>query len=246
MAAEFDDDRDAVIQRAVSVGVARIVAVGYDLATSRAAIDLATRYNGVYATVGIHPCHVAQAGPGDFEAIEELTVDKRVVGVGETGIDLYWDKSTFPLQERAFRWHIELGKKTGLPVIVHDRDAHIEVMTALADAGASEASIVLHCFTGDENMAYEAVAAGYHLGFGGVVTFKKNTIIDVAARLPLDRLLIETDSPYLAPVPYRGKRNEPAHVRHTAEALARVREITVETLGAATSENACRVFQRMS
>lgn len=245
MVPEFDEDREAVIQRARDAGVGRIVTIGFDLPTSRAAIALASRHDDVYATVGIHPCHVAQAADDDFHEIEALTAHDRVVGVGETGIDLYWDKTTLPAQQRAFRWHIDLGKRAGLPVIVHDRDAHTEVMDLLAEAGASDATVVLHCFTGDEAMARMAMASGYYAGFGGIVTFKNNTVLPVAAGIPMDRLLIETDAPYLAPVPHRGRRNEPAYAVRTAEAIAQARDMPLASLAQATSNNAGRVFERM-
>ena len=245
MVPEFDGDRDEVIRRAQDAGVLRIVLIGFDLQTSRAAVDLASSYEGLYATVGIHPCYVSEATDQDYVEIEALTKAERVVGVGETGIDLHWDKTTYPEQERSFWWHIALGRQSDLPVIVHDRDAHDEVMRVLATADTSNQTILLHCFTGDEEMARQAVAAGYYLGFGGIVTFKNNAVVPVVSGIPMDRLLLETDAPYLAPVPHRGRRNESAYLLRTAEAMARQVGISMADLAAITTQNTNRVFKRM-
>ena len=245
MVPEFDRDRDDVIRRAKDAGVARIVLIGFDLETSRAAVDLASRYDGLYATVGIHPCYVSEASEQDYVEIEALTAAERVVGVGETGIDLHWDPTTYPAQERWFRWHIALGRQTGLPVIVHDRDAHTEVMQVLSTADTSNVTVLLHCFTGDIEMARKAVAAGYYLGFGGIVTFKNNTVVPIVSEIPMDRLLLETDAPYLAPVPHRGQRNESAYLLRTAEAMARQTGVSMDELAAITTKNANRVFGRI-
>lgn len=245
MVPEFDEDRDVVIRRAQDAGVERIVLIGFDLETSRAAVALASHYEGLYAAVGIHPCYVSEATDQDYVEIEALTKAEQVVGVGETGIDLHWDKTTYPQQERSFHWHIDLGRQVGLPVIVHDRDAHTEVMNVLSTAGTSDVTILLHCFTGDEEMVRQAVAAGYFFGFGGVVTFKNNAVVHLVPGIPRDRLLIETDAPYLAPVPHRGRRNESAYIVRTAETLAHQLTMSVDELAAITTQNACSVFRRM-
>ncbi len=242
-AAEFDEDRDEVIRRALDAGVARMIAIGYDLESSLAAVTLAESCDAVYAAAGIHPCHVHEAREADYRKIEELFHHPSVVGVGETGIDLYHDRSTYPLQEASFRRHMEWGRSTGLPVIVHDRDAHVEVMAMLDEFSDGETTAILHCFTGDMNMAERAVSKGCFLGFGGIATFKNSTVHEVVSRLPQDRVLVETDAPYLAPVPYRGRRNEPAYLVNTAEAVARYRAVSMEELARATTENAKRVFR---
>ena len=242
-APEFDEDRDEVIRRALDAGVARMIAIGYDLESSQAAVVLAEGCDAVFAAVGIHPCHVHEARETDYRKIEELFHHPSVVAVGETGIDLYHDRSTYPLQQTSFRRHMEWGQSTGLPVIIHDRDAHVEVMAMLDEFADGGTTAILHCFTGDINMGEKAVSMGCFLGFGGIATFKNTTIHEVLSRLPQDRILLETDAPYLAPVPYRGRRNEPAYLVNTAEAAARYRAVSMEELARATTENAERVFR---
>ncbi len=239
----FDHDRDAVLQRAREVGVEYMVVIGYDLESSLAAVALAERCEAVYAAAGIHPCHVHEACDADFGEIEKLLDHPSVVGVGETGIDLFHDASTYPLQQMSFRKHIAWGRSTGLPLIVHDRDAHAEVMATLEECPNEETTAILHCFTGDVMMAEKAVAMGCFLGFGGMATFKNATVHEVVSRLPQDCILLETDAPYLAPVPHRGRRNEPAYLVHTAEAVARHRAVTPEELARSTTQNAKRVFR---
>lgn len=241
--AAFDHDRGEVIQRALEAGVERMVAIGYDLESSLAAVALAERCDVVYAAAGIHPCHVHEVREADFRGIEKLLNHPSVVGVGETGIDLFHDPSTYPLQEASFRKHMEWGRSTGLPVIVHDRDAHAEVMAMLDEFPGGETTAILHCFTGDIDMAGKAVSMGCFLGFGGIATFKNSTVREVVSRLPQDRILVETDAPYLAPVPHRGRRNEPAYLVNTAEAVARHRAVSVEELAKTTTQNAESVFR---
>ena len=241
--AVFDQDRGDVIQRALDAGVERMVAIGYDLESSLAAVALAERFEAVYAAAGIHPCHVHEARKADFREIEKLLDHPSIVGVGETGIDLFHDRSTYPLQQASFRRHMEWGRSTGLPVIVHDRDAHAEVMAMLDEFPEGETTAILHCFTGDIAMAEKAVSMGCFLGIGGIATFKNASVREVISGLPQDRILIETDAPYLAPVPHRGRRNEPAFIVNTAEAVARHRAVSVEELARTTTQNAQRVFR---
>ena len=241
--AAFDHDRDDVIQRALEAGVERMVAIGYDLESSLSAVALAEDCEAVSAAVGIHPCHVHEAREADFREIEKLLDHPSVVGVGETGVDLYHDRSTYPLQQASFRRHLEWGRSTGLPVIVHDRDAHVEVMALLEEFPDGETTAILHCFTGDIPMAEKAVAMGCYLGFGGIATFKNSTVHEVVSSLPDDRILVETDAPYLAPVPHRGRRNEPAFLVNSAEAVARHRAVSMEELARTTTQNAKSVFR---
>lgn len=243
MVSEFDEDREAVIDRAFEAGVSRIVAIGMDLATSLDAIALAEKYNNIYATVGIHPAEVCDAKDADFEEVSSISDHPKVVGIGETGLDFYWDTSAVDTQTEFFRQHIRLARRTGLPVVVHDRDAHDAVLSVLDEEDASSAGVVLHCFTGDEAMAKAAASAGYYLGFGGIVTFKNVSLGNVVNAIPIHQLLIETDSPYLSPHPFRGRRNEPARVVHTAEAVAQLLNITFEELARITTQNARTVFK---
>ncbi len=241
--AAFDHDRGDVIQRALEAGVERMIAIGYDLESSLAAVALAERCEAVYAAAGIHPCHVHEARDADFREIEKLLNHPSVVGVGETGIDLFHDRSTCPLQQTSFRRHLEWGRSTGLPVIVHDRDAHVEVMALLDEFPEGETTAILHCFTGNVPMAERAVSMGCFLGFGGIATFRNSTVHEVISRVPRDRILVETDAPYLAPVPHRGRRNEPAYLVNTAEAVARHRAVSTEELARTTTQNAKSVFR---
>ena len=239
----FDHDRGDVIQRALDAGVERMIAIGFDLESSKAAVALAADCEPIYAAVGIHPCHVHEACEGDYLEVEKLLEHPSVVGVGETGIDLYHDRSTYPLQRASFRRHMEWGRNRGLPVIVHDRDAHAEVMDVLDEHHGEGTTAVLHCFTGDAAMVDKAVSMGCFLGFGGIATFKNSAIHEVVSRVPEDRVLIETDAPYLAPVPHRGRRNEPSYLVNTAEAVARHRSVTVDELARTTTLNANKVFR---
>ncbi|MBI4551813.1 MAG: TatD family hydrolase [Candidatus Latescibacteria bacterium] len=240
---EFDADREAVIRRAFDAGVTRLIIIGIDVETSRAAVALAGRSDGLFATVGIHPHEAGRATEDDFRQIADLARQPNVVGIGETGLDFYRNHSEADPQRQAFRRHIRLSRESGLPVIVHDREAHDEVLAILRDERADEAGAVLHCFTGDRTMAAAAAESGFFLSLGGVVTFKNTALAAVVPFIPLDRLLVETDAPYLAPVPFRGRRNEPAWVVHTATAVARILGRPVEQIADATSRNAATVFR---
>lgn len=240
----FCDDLDTVLQHARENGVGHILTVGCDLESSRASVDLALRYPQVYASVGIHP---HDASTVDDSVLDELarmiaTVDK-VVAVGETGLDFYRDRSPRDLQRKAFRRHIALARETGKPLIIHDRDAHEEILQIMVEENAREVGGVLHCFSGDLTMARKCVEMGFYLSFAGPLTYPKNDALRAIARaLPVDVMLVETDCPYLAPQRWRGKRCEPAQVRATAEKLAEVKGLTLEDVARITSLNAWRLF----
>ena len=240
----FRPDRAEVIARARQAGLERIVTIGTTAATSRDAVEIAESDPLVYAAVGIQPNYVSGEQPGDWEAIEELARRPKVVAIGETGLDRYWDHAPFDLQTEFFQRHIDLARRRGLPFVVHCRDAERDVVAQLrsaADVGPLQG--VMHSFSGDVETARACLELGLYISFAGMVTFKKNDALRaVAAAVPLDRLLIETDAPYLAPVPFRGKRNEPAYVEHTAECLANVRNMPVAKLAEATTANARRLF----
>jgi TatD DNase family protein len=241
----FRPDRNEVVARAAAGGVAAIVSIGTTAATSREAVEIANAHPSVYAAVGIQPNYVSQAEPGDWELIEDLARRPRVVAIGETGLDRYWDHAPFDLQVEHFRKHLELARRLDLPFVVHCRDAEREVVGELKLAAtAAPLRGVMHSFSGDAETATACIELGLYISFAGMLTFKKNeTLRRVAAQIPLDRLLVETDSPYLAPVPFRGKRNEPAYVRHTAECLATVRGLTLEQIAEQTTANARRLFR---
>jgi TatD DNase family protein len=244
----FDDqfiDPAAVVARAAAVGVTRILAVGTTVASSRACLALANSLPGVSASAGIHPNHTHEPAPGDWDEIVALASDPRVAALGETGLDKHWDFAPFELQQDYFDRHLRLSQQTKKPFITHVRDCEAEVLEMLLAARMrSPISGIMHSFTGDAAMATECVALGLHISFAGMVTYKKNDDLRAVARaIPDDRLLIETDSPYLSPHPHRGVRpNEPALVIHTAACLAEVRGISVEQLAALTFANAERLL----
>ncbi|HET6573793.1 MAG TPA: TatD family hydrolase [Fimbriiglobus sp.] len=242
----FADDLPAVLDRAAVAGVARVLTIGIDLSTSRAALDLAARFPGrLAAVVGVQPNHVAEAGPADFDAVAQLAADPRAVAVGETGLDRYWDRAPFALQEEYFARHLDLARRLGKPVVIHCRDAGpdvVRVLRAEFDRGGPVRG-VMHSFTGDAETARACLALGLHLSFAGMLTYKTATDLrGVAKTVPPERLLVETDSPYLAPVPVRGKRNEPAFVAHTAACLAGLLGVSPEELAATTTRNARELF----
>lgn len=240
----FDADRDEVVARARAAGVARIVAIATTADSSTASLALAARYAGVHPTVGIHPNYCAQAAAGDWDRIVELSGRPEVVGLGETGLDRHWDYTPFDVQQDYFDRHLRLSQETELPAIVHSRDCDADVREMLRAAHArGPLRGVMHSFTGDAALAADYLAMGLYVSFAGMVTFKKSEALRaVAATIPADRILVETDSPYLAPHPLRGQRNEPANVVHTATCLAEVRGLRLEAFAAQATANALRLF----
>jgi len=240
----FSEDLDDVIARAIESGVIAMVAVATTASNSLATIELAARVPNVFASVGIHPNYAAQARPGDWELVEELAASPKVVAIGETGLDRYWDHTPFEIQLDYFRRQIELARSRSLPFIVHCREAEADVVTVLREEAASGSlKGVMHSFCGSEETLQVALEVGLHISFAGMLTFKKNeSLRQLAKKIPLDRLLVETDSPYLAPLPHRGKRNEPSFVKHTAESLAEAHGMTLNEIAAITTDNARRLF----
>jgi TatD DNase family protein len=248
--AHLDDDRFAadvadVIARAAAAGLERVVTIGTDAATSRRNVELAERFPLLRSAVGIQPNHVAEAQPGDWDVIRELVHHATCVAVGETGLDRYWDRAPFPLQEDYFARHLALARETSKPVVIHCREAEADVVRMLRaefDARGPVAG-VLHSFTGDAATARACLDMGLYVSFAGMVTYKNaEDLRQAAATIPLDRLLVETDSPYLAPVPVRGKRNEPAYVVHTADCLAKVFGVSRDVIDEHTTRNARALF----
>ena len=241
----FADDLPAVLDRAAVAGVERILTVGVDLATSRAVGALAEHYPILAAVVGIQPNHAAEAGPGDWDDIVRLAEHHSTVAVGETGLDRYWDRCPFPLQEEFFARHLELARHLGKPVVIHCRDAEADVVRVLRTEFDRHGPVrgVMHSFSGDAATARLCWEMGLHISFAGMVTYKTAADLrEVAQFVPADRLLVETDSPYLAPVPVRGKRNEPAFVAHTAKLLGEVRGERLTELSVRTTRNARALF----
>ena len=243
--ARFAADLPAVLTRAAAAGVARIVTIGIDRATSEASVALARTHPQLAAAVAIQPNQAAEAGPDDFARIAELAADPLVVAVGETGLDRYWDRAPFELQEEFFVRHLALARRLGKPVVIHCRQAEADVVRVLTADFAANGPVpgVMHSFSGDAATAAACLGLGLHVSFAGMVTYKTaEPLRAVAATVPLDKLLVETDSPYLSPEPVRGKRNEPANVAHTLRRLAAVRGEDADVLAAATTANARRLF----
>ncbi|MDA8164402.1 MAG: TatD family hydrolase [Desulfobacteraceae bacterium] len=240
----YAGDLEQVLARAAGAGVRQVLSIGIDLESSRRAVALAGRHEGVFAAVGIHPHHVEGVGERDYEELRDLAAAPRVVGYGEIGIDLVKQYAPAPLQLEHFRRQIRLARDLVLPLIIHDRGAHKEVMAVLREEGPFPAGGVMHCFSGDAALAREVVALGFHISVPGVVTFNKAETLQEAVRAtPLDRLLVETDGPFLAPVPYRGKRNEPACVLYTAQKVAELKKTDLAVVARATTANARRLFR---
>jgi len=240
----FHQDIDNVIQRALDGGIERMLTIGVTLETSQAAVLLSNRYSCVSAVVGIQPNYAHEAKPMDWERIEDLATHPNVVGVGETGLDKYWDFAPLEIQRDFFVRHIELSRRLKLPFVVHCREAEGEVIEVLqAEAVNGPLSGVMHSFSGSAATAAECVRLGLHISFAGMLTFRKNEELRSAARsVPLNRLLVETDAPYLAPLPHRGKRNEPAWVRFTSDCLAEVHGVSPDQMAEQTSLNAKQLF----
>ena len=243
---EFDEDREAVLARARAAGVQRMVVIGAvgDTASARRSVALAEQDPEIWATVATHPHDVAQMTDEWWAVHEELAVHPRVVAIGETGLDYYYNHSPHDLQREAFAKFIQLAHRVGKPVVCHIRDAHEEAREILVAERAMELGCVIHCFTGTPDDAREYAKLGCYVSFSGIVTYKTaQPLRDAVPLVPRDRLLIETDCPYLAPIPKRGKRNEPGYIVHTAEEVARCAGLAAEELAALTAENACRVFK---
>lgn len=240
----LDREPQPLLEEARAAGVGTVICVGIDPETSRRSLELAESFRGVFATAGMHP-HTASAMDHAAGAqIEELLGSPRVVAVGETGLDFYRMRSPREDQEASLRLHVAMAREADLPLVVHVRDAWPEVLRVLREGSAER--VVLHCFSGDARIARECAARGYHLSFAGNLTYPRNGHLrEAAAAVPLDRLLVETDSPFLAPQPLRGRDNTPANVVHVIEELARVRGERAEDVRDATTANARRAFPRL-
>lgn len=239
---EFDHDRAEALTRAEAAGIGLMLAVGYHLEGSRKAVEAAHRYPQVYAGVGIHPHDAETYNDVAEEMLRALAKQPKVVAIGEAGLDFFRDRAPRAVQADAFRRQIRLAREVDLPLIVHDRDAHQETMRLLEEEAAQR--VLLHCFSGDGAMAEEAWARGYTISIAGPVTYPKNEVLrEIVRKVKTDYLVLETDCPYLPPQTFRGQRNEPAYLLHTAQEVARVLSIPLTELGRLTTENACRLFR---
>jgi len=239
----FDEDREELINSLQENGIEAVLNPGADLKTSRAAVALADKYPFIYAAVGCHPHDSKFMDDDTMNIFRELAKDKKVLGIGEIGLDYYYDNSDRETQKIWFREQIRLAKELDLPYIVHDRDAHEDIIRIMKEEYHSGTRGILHCYSGSVEMAREFMKLGFYISLGGPVTFKKaKTPKMVAKEVPMERLLIETDCPYLAPEPFRGKRNEPKLVKHVAEEIAEIREVTASEIAEKTKENFKRLF----
>ena len=233
-----------IIAAAHGVGVSTIITVGIDLASSRAAIRLAAEHPGVYATVGIHPHNVANLSDQDYAELASLAAQPRVVAYGEIGLDYAKQYAAIPHQLDHCRRQVRLAREIGLPLVIHDREAHAEILAILLDEGPLPAGGVMHCFSGDRAFADQVLDLGFFISIPGVVTFAKAIELQEAVRhIPLERLLLETDGPFLAPVPCRGRTNFPRMLPFTAQKVAELKGLSLEEVAAATTRNACCLFR---
>ncbi|UCB50168.1 MAG: TatD family hydrolase [Deltaproteobacteria bacterium] len=240
---DFDKDRQATLDRALEGGITHIITIGIDLSSSLKALELAKTYDFVYASVGYHPHNATQIDQQVMGELEKLVSEPKVVAWGEIGLDFYRRYSPPDTQVEAFKRQLGIAMDLDLPVIIHDREAHRELFEILKEMRKAKTNGVIHCFSGNYDMAMALIEMGYYISIPGTVTYKKALQVqEVATGIPLDRLLVETDAPFLAPVPYRGKRNEPLFVTYTAQKIAELRNLSSQEVALKTSENAKRVF----
>ncbi|MGE5546506.1 MAG: TatD family hydrolase [Solirubrobacterales bacterium] len=244
---DFADDLDGVVSRAREAGVGLMLTINTHVTRFERVLAVAERFDQVYCTIGIHPHEAGTEPAADVERLVEASRHPKVVGFGETGLDYFYDKSPRPRQQASFRAHIEAARRTGLPVVVHTRDADEDTAAILTEEmGKGAFTGLIHCFSSSPQLAAKAVELGLYISVSGIVTFKKAEALQATvAGVPLDRLLVETDSPYLAPVPYRGKRNEPAYVAHTAAKVAELKQVGTAELARATTDNFLQLFTKV-
>ena len=239
----FDRDRKEVIERAFEGGVTQMITIGTDLSSSTRALELAQQYDFIYSTVGFHPHHAKETDVEQLNELVQLAAEPKVVAWGEMGLDFFRNYSPPERQIDIFNHQLDMVMGNDLPIIIHDREAHKEVIDILKSRGVNQYRGVIHCFSGDYNLAMTFIDMGFYLSIPGNVTYPKAfQTQDVAARIPIERLLIETDAPFLTPLPLRGKRNEPLFVTYTAQKIANLRNMGFQELARKTSENAVKLF----
>ncbi|MCR2823367.1 TatD family hydrolase [Lederbergia panacisoli] len=240
---QYAEDMDEVIARAKDAGVEYMVVVGFDRKTIQKALEIIHEHDFIYASVGWHPVDAIDMTEDDLIWLEEVAAHPKVVALGEMGLDYHWDKSPKDIQKDVFRKQIRLAKKINMPIIIHNRDATQDIIEILREENAEEIGGIMHCFSGSAEVAKQCLDLNFYISLGGPVTFKNaKKPKEVAIQVPLDRLLIETDCPYLAPHPYRGKRNEPSYVRLVAEQIADLKSLSLEEVAQITTANAKKVF----
>lgn len=240
---QYDEDLEEVMDRAREAGIKKMVVVGFDRKTIERTVDLIEKYENVYGVIGWHPVDAVDCTEEDLDWIESLSTHEKIVGIGETGLDYHWDKSPHDVQKEIFKKQIALAKRVKLPIIIHNRKATEDCIEILKSESAHEIGGIMHAFSGDESDADTIVDMNFYVSLGGPVTFKNaQEPKDIAVHVPIEKLLVETDAPYLAPHPYRGKRNEPAYVKLVAEKIAELRGMTYEDLAVQTTKNAEAFF----
>ncbi len=242
----FDKDRKDVLARANQAGVTRIINIGGagGMRSNEIALELAQTHDNIWATIGIHPHDAKTVDDEMLVQLAKLAMQERVVAIGETGMDLAKEYSPREVQKKRFRDQLALAKSLDLPIVIHDRDAHSQIKWILQSDGVCGAGGIMHCFSGDADLAKVFIQMGFYISIPGVVTYKNaKKLQQVAREIPLEKMLIETDCPFLAPVPYRGKRNEPSYVKHTAQTIADIRGIPYEELAEHTTRNAISLFR---
>lgn len=240
---EFDDEREKVIQRAIQNQVSSIITIGTDLTSSKQAIQLAEQFAIVYAAVGLHPNDLERV-PGSYQdELIKLAGHKKVIAIGEIGLDYYRQYSTKEKQQQYLREQIQVARELKIPVILHNREAHQDLFTILTEERAQEVGGVLHSFSGEQDFLESVLNLNFYVSFTGAITFKNTSYFKLIDQVPPEQLLLETDSPYLAPAPFRGKRNEPAHIRYIAEMISKIKHVSLETLAQITTANAKSLFR---
>lgn len=241
---QYVGEVDEVIKRAEDNGIEKFVVIGFDRKTINRTMELIDTYDNVYGVIGWHPVDAIDMTDEDLKWIEELSAHEKIVAIGEMGLDYHWDKSPKDVQKEVFKKQIELAKRVKLPIVIHNREATRDTINILKEMHAEEVSGIMHAFANaTETELKEVLDLGFYVSLGGPVTFKNAKVPkEVAIQVPLDRLLVETDAPYLTPHPYRGKRNEPMHVKLVAEEIARLRDMTYEEIAGHTTENAKRIY----
>ena len=241
---EYDQDRKDVIKKAHDRGIDYILTIGIDIEACQQAISLAEEFEFIYAVLGIHPHNAKDIDEGTYDILRKLTQHEKVCALGEIGLDFFRNLSPQDVQTKRFGELISLAREWKLPIVVHDRDAHQETLAILKEERAFEVGGVIHCFSGDYEMASKCFDMGLYISIPGTITFRKATSLqELVRKLPLERILIETDAPFLAPVPFRGKRNEPSYVQYVADKIAKIKKLDFEEVAAVTSRNAKTLFK---
>ncbi len=245
---QFDEDRDAVLRRAWGAEVDVVVMPAIDVPSIQQAVDLCEEYDGLYAMAALHPSETQEATEEDFEAVVNWCSHPSVVAVGESGLDYYWDRSFDDRQKRFFRKHIRLAIEADLPLVIHNRDAAEDILAILEEEYVraevpEKMRGILHCYVDPPRIAERAWNLGFYVGVGGIMTFSNSDVDQYVEEVPLEHIVVETDSPYLAPEPNRGDRNEPAYVRHVAERLAEIKDLPLETVAEVTTQNARAIYE---